>query len=555
MPPMARLIRVGTALATAVLLCALAASSAGAYTATPQSYFGGPVMSRWDTAQVLWTYNGATETASVADGIAQFLGDVAHDSGQPTNVFAMLPEYSTVGATSSDGGHPGNTSQTLAYASSFLGRFTISPSHTSASITDADVAAELTAQIGAGHLPAPTTADGGPATVYVVTLPSTVTLCSSSGGGCSGTQFCDLFGDGVFNGMKYGWVATTDFPGYDSGCGPGTLMQAETYELSGYLGTLVTEPLITDVGGSGIAYPAAWYANGDCVSTTCGGLFFSCDLLNPNDSTTNTIDGHTWTVARLWSNVRGACVGDSRYASPTAAFASAPGSGSVAFDASASAADPASHVGTRIPAGIASYAWDFGDGTSGSGAAPVHAYGASGTYHVMLTVTDSLGFSASVAHDVSVTVPAGGGGGGGGAGGGSGGNGGGGAAGALLVGLPSAKGAGASVRLVCSGGGDCIATVRLTLTELLRGGKLVGVSARSRTPRVRRKRVTVGQATVVLRGGETRVVTVALNRTGAKLLKRRRKLPVTLTVAQLPASGSARTLLTKRLTLRRPAHR
>ncbi|WP_162259877.1 PKD domain-containing protein [Nocardioides sp. Soil777] len=40
-------------------------------------------------------------------------------------------------------------------------------------------------------------------------------------------------------------------------------------------------------------------------------------------------------------------------------------------------------------------AWDFGDGTSGSGAAPTHTYDAPGDYEVTLTVTDDAGATAT----------------------------------------------------------------------------------------------------------------------------------------------------------------
>jgi PKD repeat protein len=43
------------------------------------------------------------------------------------------------------------------------------------------------------------------------------------------------------------------------------------------------------------------------------------------------------------------------------------------------------------PSSILSYAWDFGDGRSGSGVTAFHAYAAAGSYSVKLTVTDSMG--------------------------------------------------------------------------------------------------------------------------------------------------------------------
>ncbi|MCU7927479.1 MAG: PKD domain-containing protein, partial [Candidatus Thiodiazotropha sp. (ex Dulcina madagascariensis)] len=58
----------------------------------------------------------------------------------------------------------------------------------------------------------------------------------------------------------------------------------------------------------------------------------------------------------------------------------------VAFDGSAST-DP---DGT-----IVSYAWDFGDGATGSGMAPSHTYQGTGTFDVTLSVTDDAGDSAS----------------------------------------------------------------------------------------------------------------------------------------------------------------
>src|SRR5215831_4478922 len=44
---------------------------------------------------------------------------------------------------------------------------------------------------------------------------------------------------------------------------------------------------------------------------------------------------------------------------------------------------------------IASYAWTFGDGASGTGVTPSHIYGASGTYTVTLTVSDDQGATGS----------------------------------------------------------------------------------------------------------------------------------------------------------------
>ncbi|WUH97541.1 PKD domain-containing protein [Spirillospora sp. NBC_00431] len=51
---------------------------------------------------------------------------------------------------------------------------------------------------------------------------------------------------------------------------------------------------------------------------------------------------------------------------------------------------------------ITGYAWDFGDGKTGTGAAPRHTYAESGTYTVKLTVTDNDGDTGTVSKSVQV---------------------------------------------------------------------------------------------------------------------------------------------------------
>jgi PKD repeat protein len=54
---------------------------------------------------------------------------------------------------------------------------------------------------------------------------------------------------------------------------------------------------------------------------------------------------------------------------------------------------------------IVSYAWELGDGTTGSGTSVSHSYGVAGTYQVRLTVTDDGGLSDSATHKVQVSAP------------------------------------------------------------------------------------------------------------------------------------------------------
>ena len=68
---------------------------------------------------------------------------------------------------------------------------------------------------------------------------------------------------------------------------------------------------------------------------------------------------------------------------PPKAVIGGPTSGSVGKKMSFSGADSTDDDGR-----IVSYAWDFGDGTTGSGKSVTHVYKAAGSYKVTLTVTD-----------------------------------------------------------------------------------------------------------------------------------------------------------------------
>ena len=78
---------------------------------------------------------------------------------------------------------------------------------------------------------------------------------------------------------------------------------------------------------------------------------------------------------------------------PKASFVAAADGLSVSVDGS----------GSNDPDGeLSSYAWNFGDGSSGTGATASHTYAAAGTYQIGLTVTDDRGIADTMTKPVTV---------------------------------------------------------------------------------------------------------------------------------------------------------
>jgi PKD repeat protein len=83
-------------------------------------------------------------------------------------------------------------------------------------------------------------------------------------------------------------------------------------------------------------------------------------------------------------------------AAPTAAFTNTAADLTASFDATTS---------SDADGSVSSYAWAFGDGTTGTGATTTHAYAAAGTFSVVLTVTDNGGVTGTVTKSVTVSAP------------------------------------------------------------------------------------------------------------------------------------------------------
>ncbi len=115
------------------------------------------------------------------------------------------------------------------------------------------------------------------------------------------------------------------------------------------------------------------------------------DYFHPSISGQAKIAAVSW-AAGYWPN--GAPPPD---APPTPSFTASCTALACAFDASGSSDDH----------GIVSYGWNFGDNATGSGVTTPHTYAAGGTFAVTLTVTDTIGQTASLAKNVTVAAAAG----------------------------------------------------------------------------------------------------------------------------------------------------
>ncbi len=475
-----------------------------AATETPaMSFEGGPVMSRYDTAEVVWSREGTSAEGAIVSGIGGFLSDVAAASGATDNVFSTFAQYSTVGLTSKG--------SVTAYDSKYLGSASVAPV-TGEDVEVSTIEATIDNTIEAKALAAPTVDTNGIAqTNYVLVMPPNVVVCLQ--GTCSGPKhaegFCSFHDSSHYGATPYTFDVILDLSGgLAGGCGNSpSQLNNETSNVTHQISESVTDPMVGEE-------LLGWYKQGSGIDA--GEVADYCD--SAGGEATNTINGHTWTVQKIWSNVDGACVAsDSFFKAPSAAFTAREAANVAELSASAESTNKLAHV----PAEIASYSWDFGDGQTGSGATPSHSYAAAGTYTVTLTATDSLGFTAHLSHQVTVSEPASTGGGGGSGGGGTNGgatntpSGGGTVSSAILTLTPSdistagptktsPSGAVTSGQTITCppGGGLCVVSLK---------GEIESPPAKHKG---KKRKVTVASTTLTISPGATLKIVFKLNGTG-----------------------------------------
>jgi hypothetical protein len=116
------------------------------------------------------------------------------------------------------------------------------------------------------------------------------------------------------------------------------------------------------------------------------------------------------------------------------------------------------------------------------------------------------------------------------------------------------SGTSASVKLSCTGaaGTTCRLTLKLTVTETLKGHKLIAISAKAKKQKKTHKVVQVGSASVTLKAGQSKTVKIGLNGAGKALLASHHGLKATLRITQAKAGGGSTAVLTQTVKFKPP---
>ena len=243
-------------------------------------YFGGKVLSSVKVVQVLYgagTYSGGVSRSSTPN-LGQFYAGVTKSA-----YFDWLTEYNTPTQ------HIGR--------GSFLKRVSITPatSRDKATISDANIQAEISSQIGKGILPAP---DAN--TLYMVDFPKGKTITQGGTRSCVAGGFCAYHGTFKRNSSEVFYGVLPDMSagsGCDRGCGNGSAFANQSSVASHEMIEAVTD---AEVGlATVLGKPLAWY---DPNNGEIG------DICNGQQGTVTGGDGKTYTVQKEWSNAANACI-------------------------------------------------------------------------------------------------------------------------------------------------------------------------------------------------------------------------------------------------------
>ena len=245
-------------------------------------YYGGKVVQNAKVIKVLYgsgTYASFVTGTGAGTSVASFFKGVTSSL-----YFGWLTEYNT-----------SNPAQVIGLGT-YGGSVTITPatSRNGATISDSQLQAELSAQMTAGHLAAPTNN-----TIYMVFFPKGKHITQGGSRSCVSGGFCAYHGTFKRNSQNVYYGVLPDMSagsGCDTGCGTSTPFGNQTSVASHELIEAVTDP------GYGLATvfgpPLAWY---DQFNGEIGDI---CTAIQGSLSTSTG----TYTVQKEWSNQKNACI-------------------------------------------------------------------------------------------------------------------------------------------------------------------------------------------------------------------------------------------------------
>lgn len=365
----------------------------------PMSDHGGPVMNTaGDPGVVTVTPIYWDPAASMSSGYKavtnQFINDVAADSGALANVYSVELQYGvhysvTAGSPITDvDPFPSNG------CTPDSGPVYSDDSGYSSCLTDAQLQSEIQNVVSANSLPS----DLGH--LYLLFLPKGVESCFTSADGAhrgsctvnpdyNATSFCGYHSN-LGGSLIY---ADEPFPIYDSPLGytcssqygPGNESpngeldaDVEMYPESHETMESVTDPLGT-----------AWYDRADNeIADDCAFIYGSPIGGSPGAEYNQTINGDHYFIQEEFSNQnylaskKTACV--QRIDLPSALSVKVPAIGHAGIPVK---------LKVKKPLGVTAFSWNFGDlSAPGTTASVSHIYSSPGTYTVVLTLTDVIGF-------------------------------------------------------------------------------------------------------------------------------------------------------------------
>jgi hypothetical protein len=372
-------------------------------------YNGGPVMPSMQQFAIFWAPTGFSFPPGYEAAIGTYMQNLAVDSGRATNTTSVGAQYtdSTGGRANYSVNVGGSFDDTTAYpvapASSICTPYTglVGPAFTTC-LTDQALRNEVNAFVTAHSLPR------GLSNIYFLFLPDGVGSCFGTGppsstNSCFDLDFCAYHTHTVASGTQTIYANESFTPRDPTHCGNGNYpnghangnVDDQLSSLSHEANESREDPLTGTNPG--------WVntTTGDEGADQCRGTADDYGPLlggTPGvDGFNQLINGTPYILQQDWSNAHVGC--EQRYA--LSGSTSGPTSGvigqSLAFNASGSDTDGGTVTSVTV---------NFGDGSSASGPSASHAYAAPGNYQVTVTVTNSIGLTATTpGPTVSITLP------------------------------------------------------------------------------------------------------------------------------------------------------